>query len=215
MSYKYEYARPAFTADIILFRYSHGQLQILLIKRKYEPFQGCWAFPGGFVDENETALNAAYRELLEETEIANVELKTLFTNSEINRDPRGWTISEVFYSFVNESVEAFANDDAKEVKWFEVGQMPDLAFDHQMIYKRSINKLEELLRFKVWGLEFLPVSFSLDEICYLYEYILKDKSLVRKIIQRAISFELIINKGTDQLSFDKKKYNQVLQNGFI
>ena len=61
-----DYPKPSLTADIILFRFVNKQLETLLIKRKNEPFKDCWAYPGGFVDKGETALQAAYRELEEE-----------------------------------------------------------------------------------------------------------------------------------------------------
>lgn len=76
------------TVDNIVFTISHDSLQILLIKRLIEPFKGEWALPGGFILENETLQEAAYRELAEETSLKNVYLEQLYTFSEVKRDTR-------------------------------------------------------------------------------------------------------------------------------
>jgi len=81
------------TVDNIVFTISHNSLQILLIKRLIDPFKGEWALPGGFVHEDETLDQAAYRELAEETSVKNAYLEQLYTFSEVKRDPRGRTIS--------------------------------------------------------------------------------------------------------------------------
>ena len=59
----YPYPRPAVTVDVTLFTFRHDRLQVLLIQRGREPFGGCWALPGGFVDEDEDLQAAAVREL--------------------------------------------------------------------------------------------------------------------------------------------------------
>jgi 8-oxo-dGTP diphosphatase len=134
MSYTYEYPRPAVTVDIILFT-NESTPRILLIKRKYDPFKNKWAFPGGFMDENETLENAAKRELQEETNLTDINLKQFKTYSDPKRDPRGRTISIVFWSIINKEQiqKTKAGDDAVETNWFPIDNLPPLAFDHNMI----------------------------------------------------------------------------------
>ncbi len=141
MSFTYSYPRPSVTVDIILIHHSLNIEKVLLIKRKNEPFKDCWAFPGGFVDENEDLINAAIRELHEETGIKTDNLIQLSTVGTPGRDPRGHTISVVYGAIVNQEFNAVANDDAKEVKWFDIENLPKLAFDHKKILNDSIKTL--------------------------------------------------------------------------
>lgn len=143
MGYTYKYPRPAVTVDIILFT-NEDTPSVLLIKRKNEPFRNKWAFPGGFLDMDETLENAAQRELQEETHLKNTNLKQFKTYSEVNRDPRGRTISTVFWAIINkaEISKAQPGDDASATKWFPINKLPELAFDHNIIiseFKSFIN----------------------------------------------------------------------------
>ncbi|OFX24789.1 MAG: NUDIX hydrolase [Bacteroidetes bacterium GWA2_31_9] len=142
MSFTYEYPRPALTADCIILHKLGKSFELLLIKRKHEPFENHWALPGGFMDMDETIENAASRELLEETGLIIENLKQFKTYSSINRDPRGRTVSVIFYGFVDENQLPKAGDDATEVKWFNINDLPKLAFDHETIINEF--KLEVL-----------------------------------------------------------------------
>lgn len=117
MAYTYEYPRPTVTTDIVLFAGNvdvYQSLQVLLIQRKNEPFQGMWAFPGGFVDMDEDLLTCALRELEEETGVKNVELVQLHTFGSVDRDPRHRTISVVYGGVIPNTLEAIAMDDADD-----------------------------------------------------------------------------------------------------
>ena len=108
--------------------------KILLIKRGKEPFEGKWALPGGFVDEGETVEAACVREVKEETGL-DVHIKKLVgVFSEPGRDPRG-TVGVAFICEVTGG-ELKSGDDAKEAKWFSLGELPELAFDHAEIVEK-------------------------------------------------------------------------------
>jgi len=103
----------------------------LLIERKYPPFEGMWALPGGFMNMDETLEEAALRELEEETGIKGVQLKQFRTFSKTDRDPRHRTITTVFSGFTDHTTTApIAGDDAENAKWFPLDALPPLAFDH-------------------------------------------------------------------------------------
>ena len=139
----YDYPRPALTSDCIILNKNDDVIKVLLIKRAYEPFKKHWAFPGGFVDSDETTLQAAKRELIEETGITVEELKQLQTFSDIGRDPRGKTVSVVYYAFVSsENISVKAGDDATEAEWFDINKLPELAFDHADIMDFAVKQLE-------------------------------------------------------------------------
>lgn len=139
--HSYDYPRPALTVDVVLAtREPHPR--VLLIKRAKDPFTGTWALPGGFVDENERLIDAARRELVEETGVAVGDLEQLCAAGDPGRDPRGWTVSVVFFGRVNaDEVTAKGADDATEAEWFRLEQLPDLAFDHAQILRRAAGRL--------------------------------------------------------------------------
>jgi 8-oxo-dGTP diphosphatase len=131
MPFTYSYPRPALTVDAVVFRKKETRLQVLLIRRKHYPFEGMWALPGGFVDMNETIEEAVVRELEEETHLRVSNLQQLHTFSALGRDPRGRTVSVTFFGMVEaDQSEVIGGDDASDAKWFEVTDLPDLAFDH-------------------------------------------------------------------------------------
>lgn len=122
-----KYPKPSYTADIAVFADFHENgrtvTRLLLIRRGGHPFKDCLAFPGGFVEQGESAEEAASRELMEETgiQIEPLKMQQFRTFSKPGRDPRGWTVSTAFIQFVDpEKVKAKAGDDAKEAAWFDV-----------------------------------------------------------------------------------------------
>ena len=141
MIYTYAYQRPAVTVDIIVTKQINNNDNILLIERKNEPFKNQWALPGGFVDIDEEIETAAYRELQEETSISDIKLKQFYTFGKIGRDPRGRTISIIYSGYLlNKNQKIEAGDDAKNLRWFPINKLPDLAFDHIDIIKQYMSQ---------------------------------------------------------------------------
>ena len=135
--FSYDYPRPALTVDLVLATLE-AKVRVLLIKRKHDPFAGRWALPGGFVDENERLVDAALRELQEETGLTAVSLEQLYTAGDPGRDPRGWTVTVAYLARVEaDQLQPVAADDAEEVGWFPLDDLPPLAFDHAMILDRA------------------------------------------------------------------------------
>lgn len=130
MNYSYAYPRPAVTVDAILISKQHS---VLLIQRGREPYMGKWALPGGFIEMDESLEVACLRELEEESGIRVGELKQFKAYGAVDRDPRHRTISVIFYAFTNEELIACAGDDAAKAQWFQIDELPELAFDHQLI----------------------------------------------------------------------------------
>jgi 8-oxo-dGTP diphosphatase len=126
------------TADCIVLDESRSH--ILLIERRNEPFKGCWAFPGGFMEMDETLSETAFRELLEETGIEIQRIEFFCIADGVNRDPRGRVISAVFQGIVSKNVNIAAGDDAANVKWFNISELPLLAFDHDAILNRFLSE---------------------------------------------------------------------------
>ena len=133
----YGYPRPMLTADAVVLAKLDGKLQVLLVRRKYQPYRGYWALPGGYVNANEQASAAAKRELTEETGLRQVALKPIGFFDTPGRDPRGWTISVVHLGFVGPAKLKCLRpgDDAAEVAFFPLRSRTKLAFDHADILR--------------------------------------------------------------------------------
>jgi 8-oxo-dGTP diphosphatase len=129
------------TVDAVVFRKQNNASEILLIKRKNEPFRDTWALPGGFVDEGEDLEDAAIRELEEETSVKINRAEQLKAFGKPGRDPRHHTVSIAFLAFVPENTTAIAADDAKEIGWFAIDDLPALAFDHAEIIAFALTKI--------------------------------------------------------------------------
>ena len=137
--HSYKYPRPAVTADALVFRINAGSAEVLLIKRGHPPFEGMWASPGGFINMDETPEEAAIRELLEETNLSDVELFQFHTYGAVNRDPRHRTIAIAYAGFLkNNNVQINGGDDAADAQWFNIHNLPELAFDHDLIVADAI-----------------------------------------------------------------------------
>ncbi len=143
--FTYKYSRPALTVDIIPFAEKDGEIYVLLIRRKNSPFQDMLAFAGGFVEEYEDIKEAAKRELSEETGLKVKKLTQFKTYGSPDRDPRGHTVSIVYYCFLDNFPDIKGMDDAKDANWFKVREILEeetlFAFDHNKILKDLITFL--------------------------------------------------------------------------
>lgn len=138
--YTYRYPHPAVTADCVLFCRVGQQLKVLLIERGNDPYKGCWAFPGGFMNMDETAEQCALRELQEETGLVIEQVRQLGAYSAVDRDPRERVISVVFYAVVDE-MPVQGGDDAAKAQWWPINAIPPLAFDHEQILRDALERI--------------------------------------------------------------------------
>ena len=141
--YTYRYPHPAVTADCIVFACQNEKTQVLLIKRGSEPCKDMWALPGGFMNIDESAEEAAIRELKEETGIDVKEVTQVGAYSKVDRDPRERVITIAFYTVIDNPVKAVGQDDAKQAEWFILDNLPTLAFDHSEILSAAIGMLNK------------------------------------------------------------------------
>ena len=113
-------------------------MKLLLIQRKNEPCKGKWAFPGGFMEINETTLEAARRELKEETGLMVDDLIRVGVFDAVDRDPRERIITVAYYTILDKFVEVRGLDDAAQARWFPLTDLPALAFDHDEILRETM-----------------------------------------------------------------------------
>jgi 8-oxo-dGTP diphosphatase len=135
----YSPARPMLTVDVVVLAEAPVP-SLLLVQRGHPPFAGEWALPGGFVEEGERVLDAAPRELAEETGLEVGPLQLLGVYDTPRRDPRGWTVSVVYLATVQSQGAVSGADDARDARWFSADGLPQLAFDHATIVADALER---------------------------------------------------------------------------
>ena len=184
MRYSYDYPHPAVTTDIVIFTIRNQALQVLLIRRGIEPFEGSWALPGGFLRLDESLEDCAKRELEEETGVSDLYLEQLYTFGDLGRDPRERVITVAYFALVpHERCSFRPGTDADAVGWFEFDRLPQLAFDHQEILVAARERLAAKLSYSTIAFQLLPREFTLGDLQEVYETILgkpQDKRNFRK-----------------------------------
>lgn len=139
--YHYRYPHPAVTADCVVLGHNADGWHVLLIRRGREPYKDCWAFPGGFVEANETVETGAARELQEETGLTGIQLEQLHSFSDPQRDPRERIISVAFTATVEGLPLVKGGDDAAAARWVPLREAHPLAFDHDEILAMALKRL--------------------------------------------------------------------------
>jgi 8-oxo-dGTP diphosphatase len=185
-----KYDRPSVTVDVVIFSLWEDELRVLLVQRGQWPFEGFWAIPGGFVKMDEPLVEAARRELREETGVTDVFLEQLYTFGDPERDPRTRVISVAYFAVVSaDRLTPRAGTDAADVRWWPISALPgELAFDHDEIVAYALTRLRYKIEYTAVAFEILPEEFTLADLQAAYETILGeelDKANFRKKLARA------------------------------
>lgn len=144
MEYTYKYPHPAVTADCVVMT-NEPLPKVLLIQRGADPFKDAWAFPGGFMNMDETTEECAIRELEEETGLKVATVHQIGAYSKVDRDPRGRTITVAYLAIIDSPQEVQGLDDAAKAEWFPVTELPTLAFDHSDIIQDAMVKYAQIV----------------------------------------------------------------------
>ena len=191
-----KYERPSVTVDVVMMSLRHRDLQVLLVKRRSWPFEGMWAIPGGFINMDESLEEAAKRELQEETGVQDVYLEQLYTFGDPGRDPRTRVITVVYFALLDsDRLQVKAADDAADVGWFSVYQLPPLAFDHDKILHYALDRLRGKLDYTNVAFNLLPEQFTLRELQRVYEIILHRKLDKRNFRKKILSTGILEDTG--------------------
>ncbi|WP_405566935.1 NUDIX hydrolase [Polaribacter sp. Asnod6-C07] len=214
------------SVDAVVFGYEEGKISVLLIKRKYAPFKGQWAIPGGFVKNEESLEEAVERELFEETGIQINYLEQLYTFGTPNRDPRGRVVSIAYFGLVRPNAfKIFASTDAAQVQWFSINELPALSFDHKDILEAAIKRLQGKITYEPIGFELLDKKFPFSDLEKLYATLLgravDRRNFRKKIVGLNVLDELEekVSKGSGRpanlFQFNQKRYFQLKEEGII
>ncbi len=195
-----KYERPSVTVDVVILSLRQRDLQVLLVKRRSWPYEGTWAIPGGFVNIDESLEAAAKRELQEETGVQDVYLEQLYTFGDPGRDPRARVITVVYFALIDsERLQVRAADDAVDVGWFSVYNLPQLAFDHAKILQYALNRLRGKLDYTTIAFNLLPEQFTLRELQRVYEIILHRKLDKRNFRKKILATGILQDTGAKKM----------------
>lgn len=221
--YSYKYPHPSVTTDCVIFGFDGGKLKVLLVERGLEPYKGRWAFPGGFVKMDESCEEGALRELEEETALKGTYVQQFHTYSAPNRDPRERVITVAFFALVRIQ-EVEAGDDANKAQWFAIDEVPQLAFDHDVILRDALKRLRERIHFQPIGFELLPEKFTMRQLQNLYEAILDVHFDRGNFSKKMLHFNILTpldetvrptpKREARLYRFNKESYDDLKQKGF-
>ena len=214
------------SVDAVVFGYEEGHISVLLIKRKYAPFKGEWAIPGGFVKNEESLEDAVERELFEETGVKISYLEQLYTFGSPDRDPRTRVVSIAYFGLVRPNTfKIYASTDAEEVKWFNINELPKLSFDHKEILKVAIERLQGKITYEPIGFELLDKKFPFSDLEKLYTTLLGREIDRRNFRKKIVSLNVLdelsekVSKGSGRpaklFQFNQKRYFQLKKEGII
>jgi ADP-ribose pyrophosphatase YjhB (NUDIX family) len=209
--------------DCIIFGFDGFHLKALLIKRSFEPGLGKWSLMGGFIKREESVDAAAARVLFELTGLHHIYMEQVKCFGEVNRDPGGRVVSIVYFALIkiNGHNEELMN--TYHAKWFDLGSIRSLIFDHKKMIQSAKKRLQELVANHPIGFELLPKKFTLQQLQLLYEAIYGTKLDTRNFVRKILSFNILrkldekekqtSRKGAYLYVFDKNNYKKLEKEG--
>ncbi|WP_296260749.1 NUDIX domain-containing protein [uncultured Phocaeicola sp.] len=171
MTYYKDNPRFLVGIDCIIFGFEKDRLSLLLLQRDFEPARGQWSLMGGFVQENESADDAAKRVLYELTGLKDVYMEHIGAFGEIDRDPGERVISLAYYALININEYDRELVQRHNAYWVDVNEMPDLIFDHNKMVEKARRVMKEKASTAPIGFNLLPKLFTLSQLQSLYEAI--------------------------------------------
>lgn len=169
--YYSQHPRFYHAVDCIIFGFSGGDLNLLLLKRKFDPGKGEWSLMGGFVQEGEHMDDAAKRVLAELTGLTNVFMEQVGSFGQVGRDPGERVISTAYYALININEYDRNLVEAHNAYWVKINELPTLLFDHKQMVDRARLVMKVQAAMQPISFNLLPEHFTLTQLQTLYEAI--------------------------------------------
>jgi 8-oxo-dGTP diphosphatase len=215
----------ALSIDCLIFGFKNGKLDILLVKHGEGISKGKWALPGGWIQYSESLDDAATRILTALTGVANIYLEQIKAFGHVNRYPTKRVVTVAYFALVNaENYELHAGFTASDAQWFNIHDMPPLAYDHAAILDFGFRFLKHKVQHEPIGFNLLPKKFTLLHLQELYEAILETKLDKPNFRRKLMNMNLLVSCNEKQKDvahraaklyrFDKKVYHKLTEKGF-
>jgi ADP-ribose pyrophosphatase YjhB (NUDIX family) len=190
-NYYREHPKFYVAVDCIIFGFDKGSLNLLLLKRNFEPSKGKWSLMGGFVQKEESVDDAAKRVLKKLTGLDNVYMEQVGTFGAMNRDPGERVISIAYYALIN--VDSYDRELvlSHNAFWTDINRLPELIFDHQEMVDMARNLMKRKAGHNPIGFNLLPKLFTLTQLQSLYEAIYGETMDKRNFRKRVTEMEFI------------------------
>lgn len=178
---------------INIFTADKGELKVLLIRKKHEPYKGYWVLPGAYLNKNETIENSVTDAVLDKTGLLNVYIEQGYTFSALDRDPSGRTIALSFIGLIDSKSAEIKKEDRPDVEseWFTLDNLPKLGYDHEIIIHKSMDFLKKKIISSTVLKSLFPSDFTLPELQKIYEQILGKKLDRRNFRKKFVGLNLI------------------------
>jgi 8-oxo-dGTP diphosphatase len=215
-----------FSVDCVIFGFDDGELKILLIERNEEPFKDWYALPGNLVGNDEAIESAAQRILYEATGLKGIFMEQFYTFGALGRHPLGRVITVAYYAMIRlnghkDVTPIPATNFARKAVWMPIKDMPELAFDHSRIFRKSFEKIKNKISYQPIAFELLPEKFTLTQLQHLYEVILNKTLDKRNFRKKMLAYDILKELDEKQkgvsyraaklYKFDKRKYAKNFQ----
>jgi len=194
---------PLSTVDMVIFSLIDGEINVLLVFRDDHPCKGQWALPGGFIDlkKDRSTEAAAHRKLTEKTGLSSGYLEQVETIGSPNRDPRGWSLTVLYFALVDITRVKLSNI-GKRSKWLPLSQLANkqLAFDHALLIEKAIGRLHSKATYTALPIELMPSEFTLTELQHVFEMILERELQAKAFRNRVLTAGMVEETGNSKIS---------------
>lgn len=217
------YPKHLVALDCIIFGFDQRGLQLLLVKRNFEPERGKWSLMGGFLNEAESVDEGAERILHALTGLTGVYMEQVYVYGDTHRDPVARTLSIAYFALIRTDQYDKELADQHNASWFPIAERPDLIFDHDKMVERALNRLRRRARTQPIGFELLPEKFTIPQLLQLYEAIYDHPLDQRNFSKKITSMEWLVKlaekdksssrKGAFYYQFDHDRYEQLVAEG--
>lgn len=189
---------------ISIFTIDKGELKVLLLRKKTEPYKGYWVLPGNYLRNDETLEDNITDAVLDKTGLLNVYLEQCYTFSILDRDPDARVIATSFIGLVDsKSVEIKREERPEhETAWFSIDELPKLGYDHENIISRNIDYLKKKIVNSNVLKSLFPSDFTLPELQRVYEQILGKELDRRNFRKKFIGLDLIEDTLEKNIGFN-------------
>ncbi|MFY9152313.1 MAG: NUDIX domain-containing protein [Prolixibacteraceae bacterium] len=190
--------------DCVILGYQDEEIKLLLYPRSFEPYKGKWSLLGGFVQDNESADEAAARILKQTTGLGQIFLEQVESFSNPSRDPEARVISLAYYALIR--IDLHDEEKVKEngAYWVSINKLPNLIFDHQQMFEKALVKLQQKAGYSLIGTELLPEMFTLIQLRKLYEALFQREFDPGNFRKKILSLDVLDKLDVKDASESKK-----------